>query len=242
MSALALADVTCCIGGRTVLDHIDCTFEGGTATAVVGPTGAGKSTLGRVVSGEVALRSGRVLRGEGPDHVVRLGQRWVAPWTTVAEALAGPDHLGRNGRTALLARLDLENLDPSTPVAELPPGEARRLVVASSLLGDPSVVVLDEPTSGTDPQTDAALVELVGWLTARGRTVIVITNDARFARAAAPSAVVLDGGRVTAVVPSTDVDFLAIQTRNMEALRAAPGSPAGAQPWSGRGCPSPSSG
>jgi ABC-2 type transport system ATP-binding protein len=189
--------------GRLVLDRVSFSCRPGRVTGLIGPTGAGKTTVLRVLAGLCAPTTGEVtVGGLGHRELVNPGRH--------VGVLLGTHHPGRTGREALtlgartmgLPRprvaevLDLVGLteaDACRRVRRYPPAAVRRLGVAYALLGDPEVLVLDEPGRGLDPDDTDWLRDLLTWHARRGGTALVTGLDQA---AATDDLVHLRGGQV----------------------------------------------
>ena len=187
----------------------------GSFIAVIGPNGCGKSTLLRVIAGLKAPDVGRVLVG-GAEPVAgdgRVGldfqQPRLVPWRSVIDNVALPMELGgvapdvrRDRAEAALAQVGLATAARLRP-RELSGGMAQRAALARALVGDPPVLLLDEPFSALDALTreefDAELQRL--WLE-RQRTVVFVTHSVAEAVALADRVIVMTPrpGRVSRVV------------------------------------------
>lgn len=171
----------------------------GASTVITGPNGAGKTQLAMVLGGLVAPRAGRLLlhpdlarglsapphRWRSRDLARRIGTVFQNPEHQFVAHTVEEDLLvgGPAARAEeLMERLRLTHLRGANPYT-LSGGEKRRLSVATALMGDPALVVLDEPTFGQDDATFAELVGLLRGLTERGATVVSITHDEDFVRA-----------------------------------------------------------
>lgn len=148
----ALSDVTRTYGGVPVLDSVSLTVEPG-LTAVIGPNGSGKSTLLGVLVGATAPTAGEVRHpgATGPKPIGYLPQR--VPFRegfTARETLAFYARLVGDDPDAALDRVGLGDAGDRR-VEALSGGMRRLLGIAQAVLGDPSLVVLDEPASGLDP-------------------------------------------------------------------------------------------
>lgn len=183
----------------------------GEALAVVGPNGSGKSTLALLVGGllrpilgsvravgsladqagsepiwrwparRLAARVGSVF--QDPEHQFLTGR--VIDELTLAPIRAGvAPTAARERAEALLARLHLDALAGANPFT-LSGGEKRRLSVATALVVEPSVLILDEPTFGQDRRTAVELLDLLSSLRDAGMAVCLVTHDAPFATALA---------------------------------------------------------
>ncbi len=210
---IAWRDVTVRYGGQTVLQGVSLEVPAGQRLALVGPNGAGKTTLLRTLVGLVPY-SGTVLVG-GVDARARPveARRRVG---YVPQLVAFPPHLTAAEVVALAQELRGLRADPGPllqaarlglharkRVVELSGGMLRRLGVAVAQLGDPPVLVLDEPTSYLDREGEAWLVE---WLRgAAGRTVVVASHQLRGLDRLVDRVVLLDAGRVVADVAAEDL-------------------------------------
>lgn len=183
---------------------------------LVGPNGSGKSTLLKAVVGQISIRSGRVLLGgEDVTHtrtemLARKGVAYVPqeddvfPPLTVRENLrVGGYHLAKaqtNERiTWLFERFPALAARERAAAAQLSGGERKMLAVARALMGEPSVVILDEPTAQLAPAvTEQILSEYARALADAGHAILVVEQKALQALAVADWAYVLVSGRVVA--------------------------------------------
>ncbi len=202
----ALRDVTRTYGGVAVLDSASVTVEPG-LTTVIGPNGSGKSTLLGVLAGVVDPTAGQVRR-PGSDGVKPIGylpQR--VPFRegfTARETLAFyARFVGADPDTALAA---VGLTDAADRRVEALSGGMRRLLgIAQATLGDPSLVVLDEPASGLDPGMRERAFETAAEQAATDTAVVVSSHDLDLVDAYADRVVVLARGHVVA---SGDTDAL----------------------------------
>src|SRR4051794_34430375 len=160
MALLSLRDVSLAFGGPRLLDGVDLQIERGERVCLLGRNGEGKSTLLRLIRGEIAADEGEVIRPQGL-RIARLAQEvpdgghgTVAG--LVAEGLGGPDiEAGPGFRVdAILSRM---GLDPHASFEALSAGMKRRVLLAKALVDDPEILLLDEPTNHLD-------IEAIGWL------------------------------------------------------------------------------
>jgi len=183
-------------GGRPALDDVDLTVRGGTLTGLLGPSGAGKTTLMRAILGVQVVAGGevRVLgRPAGsPDLRHRVGYVTQAPSVyedlTVEEnlryfarILGAPHHAGADagqGPVAVDEALETVGLGPSRRqmVRTLSGGELSRVSLATALLGSPELLVLDEPTVGLDPVLRDSLWTTFRRIAASGTTLLVSSH------------------------------------------------------------------
>ncbi|GAA3862054.1 daunorubicin resistance protein DrrA family ABC transporter ATP-binding protein [Saccharothrix violaceirubra] len=199
---------------NVVLDGIDLEVAAGTVFALLGPNGAGKTTTVRILS-TLIRADGGTASVAGHDvttdaDAVRRAIGVTGQFSAVDDLLTGREnlllmadlnHLGRaEGRRRvadLLDRFDL--VDAATRAASTySGGMRRRLDLAMSLIGDPRVLFLDEPTTGLDPRSRRTLWQAVRDLVAAGVTVFLTTQYLEEADHLADRIAVLDGGRIVA--------------------------------------------
>ena len=186
----------------------------GSVFALLGPNGAGKTTAVRILATLVRADAGRA-RVAGFDVVadrrqVRRHIGLTGQFAAVDDLQTGEENLRMMGRlaglpgrearrraTELLERFDLAEAGRRT-VATWSGGMRRRLDLAAGLVGRPSVVFLDEPSTGLDPRSRQAVWEVVTELTGSGVTVFLTTQYLEEADRLADRIAVLDGGRVVA--------------------------------------------
>lgn len=191
---------------------LDGRLPDGGITVVAGPSGSGKSTLLRLCNRLVAPTRGRVLfRGDdvaGLDprrlrrRVGMVFQRPTPFAGTVADNLrvAAPD-LGRAAAAAVLERADLDGSFLDRDAGGLSGGEAQRMCLARTLVANPEVLLMDEPTASLDPRSSRVLEELALGLAASGVPVVWVSHDRGQILRLADSVVVLDAGRIVAQGP-----------------------------------------
>jgi energy-coupling factor transporter ATP-binding protein EcfA2 len=178
---------------RPVLEGVSLRVDRGEIVALLGPNGSGKTTIGKLAAGLLEPQAGRVMREGRACYLSQdPGRYLVAERADEEAALAVGGDLAR-GRAAL-AQLGLVGHAGRHP-RDLSSGERERLALASVLVAEPDLLVLDEPTRGIDPERKDELVRLLRSQ-APGRATLVATNDLVFAASVA--------GRVVSTVPERE--------------------------------------
>ncbi|WP_432119366.1 ATP-binding cassette domain-containing protein [Streptomyces sp. bgisy032] len=201
-------------GGRYALDGLDLTVARGTVHGVLGPNGAGKTTLVRVLSTLLRPDAGRI-EVAGHDvvrepYAVRLRIGLLGQHAALDEELGGRQNLELFGRLhhlgarrararadELLERFGLAGTGRKA-VRQYSGGMRRRLDLAASLITEPEVLFLDEPTTGLDPRGRAEVWDSVRSLVGGGTTVLLTTQYLEEADQLADRISVVDRGRVIA--------------------------------------------
>lgn len=198
-------------GGTTVVDDLSFRIRRGTCHALLGPNGAGKTTTLRCCLGLTEPDGGDIrLVGEPvPRHARRARIRVgvvpqmdnLDPDFTVTENLLVYGRYFGLADDEVLARvpglLEFANLAhrKDAPIGELSGGMKRRLTLARSLVNDPDLIFMDEPTTGLDPQARHVIWERLKQLLARGKTILLTTHFMDEAERLATELAVIDRGR-----------------------------------------------
>ena len=194
-------------GRRVVLEPIDLDLAEGEVVALGGPNGAGKSTLIAILAGALAPSGGDVA-ATGPGRV-----GWMPQQPALYSRLTPRENLELFARLAGLADPDaavdgaLEAVgltDEDRRTAQLSVGNVQRLNLAIGLLGEPDVLLLDEPTASLDVAQRQRLWRLVDDLRAKGGAVLFATHNLEEARRTADRLLVLQDGRVVYAGPPGD--------------------------------------
>ena len=173
---LAARDVSRSFGDHVALQPTSLAVGAGEVLGLVGPNGAGKSTLLAILAGALSPTAGAVELGDGvragwmpqrPAHYGRLSARQNLELFARLEGVGDP--------SALLARVELP--DDGRPAVALSVGNRQRLDLAISLLGDPQVLLLDEPTAALDPRQRRRLWETAATVRDEGGAVVLVTQN-----------------------------------------------------------------
>ncbi|MFF2549859.1 ABC transporter ATP-binding protein [Nocardia sp. NPDC058058] len=195
-------DLVRSFGNRTVLDDISLTIPPGQFVALLGRSGSGKSTLLRALAGlDRDVEGTGTLRVPAKTSVVFQDSR-LLPWQRVlSNVLYGQPRSRRQQGRDLLAEVGLTGRDRAWP-SELSGGEQQRVALARALVGEPDLLLADEPFGALDALTRIKMHELLRELIARHTpTVLLVTHDVDEAITLAQRVLVLDAGRLTVDLP-----------------------------------------
>ena len=207
MSEITVERLTKRYGETLAVDDLSFTVEAGRVTGFLGPNGSGKSTTMRALLGLIRPTSGRALVLGKQFHELKN------PVRTVGASLDARDvHPGRTGRShlrtlAAAAGLPNSRVDEVLDMTELTPardrrvkgysmGMRQRLALAAALLGDPRILMLDEPANGLDPQGMRWLRDILVALAAEGRAVLISSHVLSEVEQTVDSVVVIGAGRL----------------------------------------------
>jgi ABC-2 type transport system ATP-binding protein len=213
---LEVLDLTKKYGDVTAVDHISFTVQPGVVTGFLGPNGAGKSTTMRMILGLDRPTSGRAtVNGRSyvasPAPLAELGALLDAK--SVDKGRSARNHLIALGATVGIGATRVDELlevvgladVARKPAGRFSLGMGQRLGIASALLADPSVVMLDEPVNGLDPDGILWIRTLLKELAAEGRTVFISSHLMSEMEVTAEHLVVIGRGRIIADMSMTDV-------------------------------------
>lgn len=208
-------------GEHVVLDGIDLDVAEGTILALLGPNGAGKTTTVQILSTLIRADSGEVrVAGHDPlrePEAVRAAIGVTGQFSAVDNLLTGEENLlmmadlhhlrrseGRRRAAALLERFDLVDAAKKRP-STYSGGMRRRLDLAMTLVGDPRIIFLDEPTTGLDPRSRHTMWQIIRDLASGGVTILLTTQYLEEADQLAEQIAVLDRGKLVAQGPPSEL-------------------------------------
>jgi len=216
MTMIEVRGLTKCFGPVRAVDDVSFTVTPGILTGFLGPNGAGKTTTLRMLLSLVEPDSGLAAIGgrryrDIPDPVHRVGAALEAasfhPGRTARDHLRVHAAAGRVSQSRVGEVLELTGLAAAARrrIGGFSLGMRQRLGLATALLGDPSVLILDEPANGLDPQGSRWLRELLRGLAAEGRTVLVSSHVLGEVAMIADSVIIMNHGRLITHAPLAEL-------------------------------------
>jgi branched-chain amino acid transport system ATP-binding protein len=211
---IEVQDVVAGYGTGTILKGVNLTVRRGEVMCLIGPNGAGKSTVLKTISGLLRPRSGTVrlegldVTGEAPKAKLLRGvvhvpqERSLFPGMTVTDNLLMGGYLQRD-RKLLRERIEkagemfpIINERRTTHAGSLSGGEQKQVELARTLLFDPKLILLDEPSIGLDPKARRLVFAAIRTLASDGRTILLVEQNARSGLGASDRGAVLESGIV----------------------------------------------
>jgi ABC-2 type transport system ATP-binding protein len=258
LAAISARGLRKSFGEKTVLDGIDLTVPQGTILALLGPNGAGKTTAVHLLTTYLRPDAGEIrIAGQDPAENAQAVRRAIGvtgQFSAVDGYLTGRENLmlmadlhllptavGRRRTEELLERFELGEA-ADKPASTYSGGMKRKLDLAMTLVGNPKVIFLDEPTTGLDPRSRRTMWDIIRGLVAEGTTILLTTQYLDEADQLAHRVAVLDGGRIVAEgtpaelkarIPGGHIELTFADRAELDAAArclSAPESSAGARP------------
>jgi simple sugar transport system ATP-binding protein len=223
---IAMVDIVKKFGEFVANDHINLTVHKGEVHAILGENGAGKSTLMNVLyglyhptSGHIEVK-GKEVKIDSPGHAIELGigmvhQHFmlVQPFSVTENIVLGMEPtkgLTVNLKAARQKVVELSEkyhmqVDPDAKIEDISVGMQQRVEILKVLYRGADILILDEPTASLTPQEIGELMEIIGHLTADGKSVILITHKLKEIKAAADSCTIIRQGKYINTVAVEDV-------------------------------------
>lgn len=217
---LQIKDVIAGYGSGMVLKGVNLELNRGNIMCLIGPNGAGKSTVLKTVSGLLPPKEGSVvfdgedITGQSPKANLRRGivhvpqERSLFPGMTVWDNLLMGGYLSRNRKVLAQRMEEAAQIFPivssrrNTHAGSLSGGEQKQVELARTLLFDPKLILLDEPSIGLDPKSRRLVFDAIRGLATAGRTILLVEQNARSGLAAADQGAVLETGLVRITGPA----------------------------------------
>jgi branched-chain amino acid transport system ATP-binding protein len=222
VAALALSGVDALYGESHVLHGVSFALEPGRVLALLGRNGAGKTTCLNVIVGFLAPRSGEIrLSGESitrlpPETISRRGVGLVPQGRRVFPSLTVREHLlvARQARDGAVRAWTIERVFELFPAlatrqrqaaGSLSGGEQQMLAIGRALMGNPRVLLMDEPSEGLAPVIVAELGRTIARLKQEGQSILLVEQNVNMAFSLADDVVLLNTGRVVFAGPAAEV-------------------------------------
>jgi ABC-type multidrug transport system ATPase subunit len=213
---VVLTGLTKQFGRFAALRNVTAEFAAGKLYAVLGENGAGKSTMMRAIAGLLRPTSGNVsIFGSNSIRDVCGQLGYMAHPSLLYDEMSAMENLcyfarlyGINDKSRCSAAITLVGLDPTLtrPIGQYSQGMRQRTSLARALLHDPTLLLLDEPFSNVDVASARAMVQLLSDMRDKGKTIFVVTHQARLLAQAADEFVWLHSGAIESRVPTLDLE------------------------------------
>lgn len=188
MTLLELKDISFSYGNDIILDNVNLKIEEGSFVGIVGLNGSGKTTLLRIILSLLKPTKGKIILSKkinfGYVNQTTSTEEGDFPQTVFECVALGlkkkPFHfINKNDKKKIIKMLDLFNLTElkDKPIGSLSGGQGQKVKIAKVFLSNPDVIILDEPTTGIDEESEYYLSEMINHLHAMRKTIILVSHD-----------------------------------------------------------------
>ncbi len=237
MNELKISGLVKSYGDHTILNGLDLTIKKGEVVVILGPSGCGKSTLLRCINGLESINAGEItLDGvnisDHPKELPKIRQRIgmvfqsydLFPHKTILDNITlAPMKVQKRDRKeveaeaeSLLQRVGLLEKKNAYP-RQLSGGQKQRVAIVRSLCMHPEIMLFDEVTAALDPEMVREVLDVMLELAQQGLTMVIVTHEMQFAKAAADRIIFIDGGKIVEEAPPEQF-FTAPQTQRAQAF------------------------
>lgn len=223
-SLLDVRDLEVSYGAVPVLHGINLSVNKGEIRSILGANGAGKTTTLKTIAGVLKPRHGEIRMGDGPridgrraDQIRRAGLSWIPEGREIFVTLSVYENLLLGAyvvRDRQVIDERVEAMFRRFPVLEqrrhqsagnLSGGEQQMLAIVRALMGDPHLLLMDEPSLGLAPRVVSAVFDLITEIRSEGVSILLVEQNARKALAVSDYTYVLEMGRISAEGPSAEI-------------------------------------
>ncbi len=195
MSLVSVKGLSVQAGAREILKHVDFDIEPGEIVTIVGPNGSGKTTLLRAIIGALSLSAGKIVKAPQLS-IGYVPQRLHIDATlpmTVARFMSMPRAISRSECNAALQEAGVPDLS-NRQMSELSGGQSQRVMLARALIGQPDLLILDEPTQGLDQPGSAGFYQQIEHVRHTiGCAVLMVSHELHVVMSASDRVICLNG-------------------------------------------------